>query len=91
MQCCRPLTGGHLKVCAQAHRLEVIQQPGTLRPQRSGRSADTWADVLQAEMAHLVQDIGPTWLQAPLSLEDTAERHVRPQLREVGLLHTWSG
>ena len=42
-------------------------------------------------MAHLVQDIGPTWLQAPLSLEDTAERHVRPQLREVGLLHAWSG
>eukprot|EP00891_Asterochloris_glomerata_P000992 jgi/Astpho2/992/fgenesh1_pg.00016_%23_155_t len=38
---------------------------------------------LQAEMAQLVQDIGPTWLQAPLSLEDTAERHVRPQLRET--------
>jgi hypothetical protein len=38
---------------------------------------------LQAEMAALRDDVAPTWLQEPLSLEDTAERFVRPQLQQI--------
>ena len=38
---------------------------------------------LQEEIAQLREDIAPTWLEEPLSIEDTAERYVRPALREV--------
>ncbi len=38
---------------------------------------------MDAELAALRDDIGPTWLMAPLSLEDTAARYVRPALREI--------
>ncbi|KAF8065539.1 Pyroxd2 [Scenedesmus sp. PABB004] len=38
---------------------------------------------LQAEMAALREDVAPTWLGEPLSLEETAERHVRPALRQA--------
>lgn len=38
---------------------------------------------LQAEIAALRDDVAPTWLMEPLSIEETAERYVRPQLREV--------
>lgn len=48
----------------------------------SRRDADA-DQALQAELAMLRTDVGPTWLQAPLSIEDTAERFVRPGLREV--------
>ncbi|MEM7135364.1 MAG: NAD(P)/FAD-dependent oxidoreductase [Myxococcota bacterium] len=37
---------------------------------------------LQDELAALCKDLAPSWLSAPLSLEDTAERFVRPALRE---------
>jgi phytoene dehydrogenase-like protein len=37
---------------------------------------------LQAELAELREDIAPTWMREPLSIENTAERYVRPQLRE---------
>ncbi|MDH3728089.1 MAG: NAD(P)/FAD-dependent oxidoreductase [Myxococcales bacterium] len=40
-------------------------------------------DALQDELAKLREDMAPTWLQAPLSIEETAERHVRPALRQV--------
>lgn len=40
-------------------------------------------DALQQELAELRADIAPTWLEAPLSIEDTAERYVRPALRQV--------
>lgn len=40
-------------------------------------------DALQEELARLRADIAPTWLRAPLSIEDTAERYVRPALRQV--------
>ncbi|MCZ6806948.1 MAG: NAD(P)/FAD-dependent oxidoreductase, partial [Deltaproteobacteria bacterium] len=40
-------------------------------------------DALQDELAKLREDIAPTWLQAPLSIEDTAARDVRPALRQV--------
>ena len=43
---------------------------------------DWHADVaLQAELAALREDVAPTWLDDPLSIEDTAERWVRPALR----------
>jgi phytoene dehydrogenase-like protein len=38
---------------------------------------------MQAELAELREDIGPTWLMEPLSIEATAERWVRPALRSV--------
>jgi phytoene dehydrogenase-like protein len=50
--------------------------------------ADWRADrALQDELAALREDVGPTWLEEPLSIEDTAERYVRRELREafVGL------
>ncbi len=38
-------------------------------------------DALQAEIAALRADLSPSWLAEPLSVEETAERHVRPALR----------
>jgi len=38
---------------------------------------------LEAELAQLREDIAPTWLEDPESIEETAERHVRPALRSV--------
>jgi phytoene dehydrogenase-like protein len=40
-------------------------------------------ETMQAELASLRDDIAPTWLTEPLSIEDTAERYVRPGLRAV--------
>ena len=44
------------------------------------READ---DRLQAELAALRDDLAPAWLAEPLSVEATAERYIRPQLRDV--------
>src|SRR5581483_8828125 len=38
---------------------------------------------LQAEIGQLRDDVAATWLEEPLSIEDTAARYVRPALREV--------
>ena len=38
---------------------------------------------LQAELGALRQDIAPTWLTQPYSIEETAERYVRPALRQA--------
>ena len=38
---------------------------------------------LQAEITALRDDIAPTWLKQPLSIEETAERYVRPALRRA--------
>ncbi len=38
---------------------------------------------LQAEIAQIREDVAPTWLEEPLSIEETAARHLRPALREV--------
>jgi len=38
---------------------------------------------LNAELAALRDDLAPAWLQEPLGVEETAERHVRPALRET--------
>ncbi|OLB76224.1 MAG: FAD-dependent oxidoreductase [Actinobacteria bacterium 13_2_20CM_2_71_6] len=40
-------------------------------------------DAMQAELAALRSDVGPTWLAEPLPVEETAERHVRPSLRQA--------
>src|SRR3954471_11117219 len=44
------------------------------------RDAD---DRLQAELDALREDLAPAWLQPPGSVEETAERFIRPQLRDV--------
>ncbi|HEY3496533.1 MAG TPA: NAD(P)/FAD-dependent oxidoreductase [Polyangiaceae bacterium] len=38
---------------------------------------------LQAELALLREDVAPTWMQAPRSIEETAERSIRPELRSA--------
>jgi len=38
---------------------------------------------MQAEIAQIREDIAPTWMQEPLSIEETAERFVRPALRKA--------
>ena len=38
---------------------------------------------LQTELTALREDIAPTWLCQPYSIEETAERYVRPALREA--------
>lgn len=38
---------------------------------------------LSAEIAQIREDVAPTWLSEPLSIEDTADRYVRPALRQV--------
>jgi phytoene dehydrogenase-like protein len=46
-------------------------------------AADWRADeALQAELGALREDLAPAWLAEPLPLDDTAERYVRPALRE---------
>lgn len=46
--------------------------------------ADWQADErLQAELSQLREDVAPTWLQEPLSIEETAEKFVRPALRKA--------
>src|SRR4051812_11984474 len=40
-------------------------------------------EALQAEVAQLREDVHGTWLEEPLSIEDTAARYVRPALRSV--------
>jgi phytoene dehydrogenase-like protein len=38
---------------------------------------------LESELRALREDIAPTWLAQPFSIEETAERYVRPRLRQV--------
>jgi phytoene dehydrogenase-like protein len=40
-------------------------------------------DALAAEIAALRDDLAPAWLAEPVDVEQTAERYVRPALREV--------
>ncbi|HEY4882355.1 MAG TPA: NAD(P)/FAD-dependent oxidoreductase [Myxococcales bacterium] len=48
-------------------------------------SAQDWRanEALQAEIAQIRDDVAPTWLEEPLSIEDTAAKNVRPALRQV--------
>lgn len=46
--------------------------------------ADARADeALGAELAALREDLAPAWLASPLSVEETAQRWIRPALRET--------
>ncbi|WP_018350067.1 phytoene desaturase family protein [Longispora albida] len=48
--------------------------------------ADVAADeAMQAEIAALREDLAPAWLLPPETAEATAERYIRPQLRQVFL------
>ena len=38
---------------------------------------------LQEEITAIRDDVAPTWLEEPLSIEDTAAKYVRPALRDV--------
>lgn len=38
---------------------------------------------LQRELDQLREDLAPTWLQSPLTIEETAARYVRPSLRDA--------
>jgi len=40
-------------------------------------------EAMNAEISQIRDDVAPTWLAEPLSIEDTAERHVRPALRRA--------
>jgi phytoene dehydrogenase-like protein len=40
-------------------------------------------EALQLELSQLREDIAPTWLQEPLSIEATAEKFVRAELRQI--------
>ncbi|MGI5213702.1 phytoene desaturase family protein [Plantactinospora sp. CA-290183] len=40
-------------------------------------------DAMQAELAALREDLAPAWLAEPLPVEETADRHIRPALRQV--------
>ncbi len=46
-------------------------------------SAADWRanQAMNAELAQLRDDLAPAWLQSPYSLEETAERFIRPELR----------
>src|SRR5439155_3569976 len=48
-------------------------------------SAEDWRahEAMQAELAALRADVAPTWLEEPLSIEATADRWVRPALRQA--------
>lgn len=47
-------------------------------------TAQDWRaqQALGAELATLASDLAPAWLAEPLPLEETAERHIRPELRQ---------
>ena len=52
--------------------------------ERTFSAADATADdALQQELGQLREDLAPAWLAEPLTVEDTAERYVRPRLRET--------
>lgn len=60
-------------------------QDSTRRQFLSMFSQEDWDahQALQREIGQLRDDVGPSWLQPPLSVEDTAAQYVRPALREI--------
>jgi phytoene dehydrogenase-like protein len=48
-------------------------------------SGEDWAanDAMNREIAQIRDDLAPSWLREPLSLEATADRYIRPALRKV--------
>ena len=53
------------------------------RLRRAFSTADVAADdALHNELGHLREDLAPAWLSEPLTVEETAERLIRPPLRQ---------
>ena len=50
-------------------------------------SEDDWRanEALTTEIAQIRDDLAPSWLEEPLSVEATADKYIRPQLRKVFL------
>jgi phytoene dehydrogenase-like protein len=48
-------------------------------------SEDDWLanKMLSEEIEKIRDDIAPTWLEEPYSIEETADRYVRPELRQI--------
>ena len=46
---------------------------------------DDWLanQALRSEIAKIREDLAPSWLNEPLSIEETAEQYIRPKLRKV--------
>jgi phytoene dehydrogenase-like protein len=40
-------------------------------------------EALETEIAQVREDVAPTWLEEPLTIEETAERYLRPALRKT--------
>jgi phytoene dehydrogenase-like protein len=60
------------------------RQAARARLEQTFSAADVTADdALQHELAALRDDLAPAWLAEPLTVEDTAERYIRPALRET--------
>ena len=60
------------------------KQANRVQLEREFSAGDAAADdALQAELGDLREDLAPAWLSEPLDVEDTAERYIRPSLRET--------
>jgi len=48
-------------------------------------SIEDWnvSNVLDYELSMLREDVGPSWLEEPLSIEATAQKFVRPEMRQI--------
>ena len=74
-----------LPTTGEGHLLFGSDRAETRRQYVEFFSEQDWAadESLQAELDALRDDVGPTWLAEPLSVEETADRHVRPALQQV--------
>lgn len=74
-----------LPTTGDRHLLMGSDRDATRRQLEEFFSPADWAadEALQAELAALREDIAPTWLAEPLTVEETAEAYVRPALRQV--------
>jgi phytoene dehydrogenase-like protein len=74
-----------LPTTGERYLLFGSDQAATRRQFESFFSQADWRahQALQEEIAQLRDDVAPTWLEEPLSIEETAEKSVRPALREI--------
>jgi phytoene dehydrogenase-like protein len=74
-----------LPTTGEGYLLFGSDRASTRRQYEAFFSASDWeADQrMQTELAALREDLAPAWLAEPLSVEETAERYIRRDLREV--------
>lgn len=74
-----------LPTTSNRHLLMGSDREATHRQFLEFFTAQDWAadERLQAEIAALREDLAPAWLADPVSVEETAERYIRPSLRQV--------